>query len=360
MTPRGMRMWKTLAPEARPPGPRPCAKDEQRRTLWLVARVWHRHGRGKGEGRLCAALEGRVQRRRVREVLSALKRRRRRIERRRAEERRVHVTVHARDVLWVQDATHLGRSPEPVAPVVEATEGHVSSPDAGAAWSDVGLEDPGVSSTTRLVAVQGEVIKDVASTRLLDVRVGRPSTGQDIVAMLEDLRVTRGLPLVYGTDNGSPYVCALVQDWLCAHMVVHLPSLPHTPQHNAFAERAIGELKQDSGLGKGVVLRDDDEARARVERSRCRIDARPRASRGGLTAAELDESLPPWDRAVSREAFWREACAAIEQGLMSAASKRERRMRTREAVLATMERFGLATRTRGEARRLAVKAEVNS
>jgi hypothetical protein len=35
-------------------------------------------------------------------------------------------------------------------------------------------------------------------------------------------------------------------------------------------------------------------------------------------------------------------------------------MRTREAVLATLELFGLATRTRGEARNPAVKAEVIS
>lgn len=308
---------------------------------------------------MCHVLEGRVSRRSVRLMLRLLKARWRRVAERQAEERRVHVTVHARDVLWVQDATHLGRSWESVE-AAEGAEVSISSAKAGASWSDVGLQDPGVSSTTRLVAVQGEVVKDVASMKLIDVRVGRASTGPEIVAMLEALRVERGLPLVYGTDNGSVYVSDLVQDYLRAHRVVHLASLPHTPQHNPFAERAIGELKQDSGLGKGVVLRDQEEARARVERSRRRLDERPRASRGWLTAVQLDGSLPPWDRAVSRETFWREACAAIEREMMSANSKRERRMRTREAILATLERYGLLTRTRGEARSPAVKAEVNS
>jgi hypothetical protein len=52
--------------------------------------------------------------------------------------------------------------------------------------------------------------------------------------------------------------------WLAEHHVVHLLNVPHTPQHNAWIERAFRqELKAEAGLGAGVVLDSPDEALAR-------------------------------------------------------------------------------------------------
>jgi transposase InsO family protein len=290
-----------------------------------------------------AALQGEVSLRRVREALRALKARWRRVQRRLAEERRVHVVVHALDALWSQDATHLGRcARDPGLPEQNVPFGEVLGAPQGP-----------------LRAVQGEVVKDVASTELVDVRVGPPATGEDVVAMLEAMRIERGLPLVHATDNGV-YACRRVREYLAAHQVVHLRSLPRTPQHNAWVERSNGELKLEAGLGAGVVLRDDDEARDRVEPARRRLnEQRPRTSRGGLTAAQLDASLPHWQSRVSREVFWKEACSTIERLTKDASNERERRMREREAIFCTLEKFGLVTRTRGGTAQPAVKAEVN-
>jgi len=343
VTTRTLRTWKGLAPEEVRPGPVPRSPEKLRGDLWRVARAWHRIGRGCGEGTVYEALKGEVSLRRVREVLSALKARRRRVKRRLAYERRVHVTVHVRDALWSQDATHLGRC----------------SRDPGLAEANVPFGDTFEPSDEPLRGVQAEAIKDVASTKLVDARVGPPATGEDVVAMLEKMRVERGLPLVYSSDNGV-YVCERVRAYLAEQRVVHLRTLPRTPQHNAWSERGFGELKQETGLGRGVVLQDDDEARARAVRGWCRIDTqRPRTSRGGLTASQLDATLPRWQSRVRREVFWTEACAAIDRLTKDASNKRERRMLEREAIFATLERHGLVTRTRGGATQPAVKAEVN-
>jgi len=340
---RALRTWRGLAPGDVRPGPAPCPPDELRRDLWRVARTWRRIGRGCGERAVHAVLVGEVSLRRVRAALRDLKARRRRVQRRLAEARRVHVVVHARDVLWSQDATHLGRCPR--------------GPGAGEA--SVGLRGLGGSPGEALGAVQAESIKDVASTELVDVRVGSPARAAEVVAMLEGLRRARGLPLVHSTDNGV-YVSQLVRAYLAGHQVVHLRNLPRTPQHNAWAERGFGELKQETGLGRGVVLSDVEKARARVAKACRRINQeRPRTSRGGLTATQLDATLPRWQAQVSREAFWTAACAAMEELTKDASNERERRLLEREAVFATLEAFGLVTRTRGGASRPAVKAEGN-
>jgi hypothetical protein len=55
---------------------------------------------------------------------------------------------------------------------------------------------------------------------------------------------TRGeLPLALAVDRGSQYENEDVRDYLDRRQVVLLPRLPRTPQHNAWSERGIRELK---------------------------------------------------------------------------------------------------------------------
>jgi hypothetical protein len=56
-----------------------------------------------------------------------------------------------------------------------------------------------------------------------------PATAQDVIALLEHFRTTRGLPLVRQTDNGSSYTADVVQDYVEKHQVLLLLNLPHTP-----------------------------------------------------------------------------------------------------------------------------------
>ena len=63
-----------------------------------------------------------------------------------------------------------------------------------------------------------------------------------------------------GQPPGGPtraiqtYVFDELAACLREHGVLHLRSLPHTPKHNPWAERGIGELKRDAGLGLRTEL----------------------------------------------------------------------------------------------------------
>lgn len=224
---------------------------------------------------------------------------------------RVRVKVHAPDVIWGMDATQLGRTPE------------------GA-------------------AVDGQVIRDSATRRTLDLTVGPPPSTGDVVDLLERARKSSGvLPLVLATDNGPIYTSAQLEEYLRRHQVIHLTNLEHTPQHNGFTERGIGELKDLAELDGSAVLSDLSDARKRMGRAWMYLDhihARPML--GFRTAAECYQDPTARDTMPDRDLFYRSACDALDVA-SRAPDNRARRRARREAIYATLERFELITRTRG-------------
>jgi len=225
---------------------RPARSDaERRRAFRLVVRTWKPLGVKRGWRPVARALAGAVPVRLVQECLREAKRLHGEHERQRIEARRVHVEVLAANVLWHQDAAHLGR--------------------------------------TAIEEVQGDVLCDAAvKTEVLVASVGGAVTAADAVANLEASIVATGAaPLAISTDNGPPYKSKKYRRCLRRHRIVHLRNLPHTPQHNARGERTIRDVKEESGLGRGVRLAHRGEAAVRVaaacERlaSRARFAARP-------------------------------------------------------------------------------------
>ena len=266
------------------------------------------------------ALTPLVSTRQVQAGVSALKRRWRRRQRHAAARRHTRVEVLARDALWAEDATQVGR-----------VEGE---------------------------AVLAEVVRDAATTTTAAPHVGAPACGEDVREVLEAVQATRdALPLVYSVDNGGQYredgLCA----WLEQHQIIVLRNVPHVPQHNAFAERANGELKAETGLRSDLVLRDPGEARTRIHAALPCLYHRRRASRGGRTAAELDATLPRAEAIVDRDTFWRTARYNIARAVQGADTPRARRLAARAATWETMESFGLIRRTRGGVPLAAVKSE---
>lgn len=166
-----------------------------------------------------------------------------------------------------------------------------------------------------------------------------------------------------------------MMDWLAERKVIVLWNVPHTPQHNPWAERFNGELKQELRARGELPERGADPAectgsrpeagasttRAHFERCVPRalavLRARPRPSRGGLTAAQLDKIRPRAEDLVQRARFYETACAAIEAAVQDIHDARARRRAEREAILCTLERFGLVTRTRGRGPATCSKAE---
>jgi transposase InsO family protein len=348
----------------RPPGRPGHGEEARRRALWAVAREYRLQGRGRvGWRPIAVALGEAVPVRLVQESLSAIKSAARRRERERRERARVHVEVHGRDVLWSLDATHLERD----------KEGN---------------------------AVQAELVKDVGTTAIAGTTIGSPALGKEVAALLETTAAQRGSwPLVLSTDNGPAYGSREIADLLARNRVVHLRSLPHTPQHNAWVEQAIGELKEVCAAEEGLAAEEippraravlgeeqgleeglggpslHEEAggntgnmvsgeglvglwRARVDRA-CRGIAshRLRGSRGYRTAAALDEIGPRGEHLVDRGRFYEATNAARSIAVLGLEDGRCRRRAEREAILNTMERFRLITRTRGGAPISAPKPE---
>jgi len=355
VTVRTLHNWQHREPSSRGPGRPPRPPEDRRKAKWHVARTWKRVGRGAGWLTVRAALGEPVPDRLGREILAALKARWRRHERERLERRRVHVEVLAKDALWSLDATHVGDGMEAV------------------------------------------VVREVATTRTIDLGLGGPPDARDLGLALERARAGRGcLPLVLALDNGGPMRSEELRAWAEREQVVLLFSLPRTPQHNPWSEHGMRELKEEAGLAtrrsrarssRTVRLARDSGLReanrafpgppgapsatgppsaaarvldvaARLERARHTLDhGRPRASRGWKTAVAVDAALPPWYRAIARGRFHEAACSAIREALAVPGTARARRRAVREALLATMERFGQIRRTRGGVPLLAVEPE---
>ena len=308
---KSLRNWERSAP--RRPGRPPRSRQARWRALRRVARAY-RDERGAGIRTITAALGGAVPERLVREVLPAVKRRARRRRDARLAALRVHVAVRARDALWSLDQTHVGR---------------------------------GVHG----VAQQALVVRDVATTATIEVALGHAASGAEVVAVLERARAARGAaPLALATDNGPENVNADVAAWCTRHGVLPLRNLPHTPQHNAWVEHGHRELKEATGLGKGVVIGDPAAAERLLIDAARRIDAnRVRPSRGGHTARALDAELPRGYAQVAREDFLAECAWRRDSYLQSAPKGRARRLAERRAVLDALEHYGLIQRTRGGA-----------
>lgn len=316
-----------------------------------------------------------VRKRLLRETLRRFKARLRRMRRVWRKQRRVHIHVGAKKAIMAQDATHvgglvveqagdLGAAACEVGPSEAPAGNEAIAEQAGPPLRD-GAESREIAALPRSQraasgirpgcaccrrrrrrpAIQAEVVRDAATTKLITVVVGLAAGGQEIIAMMERLKSEGALPLVYLSDNGPAYRCAELAAWFQAHQVVHLFSLPHTPQHNAGLERANRELKEDADLAGDLTL---EEVRTAMWESRLRLNRRPRPSRGGLTAEELDSILPDATTIVSREAFYNAALKAMAEAVAGLTSDRARRIATRQAVLKTLELFNLITVTRGD------------
>jgi transposase InsO family protein len=310
LTPRTLQEWMRQMAPAREPGRPAHTASERWQALLVVARACREQGEGVGWRVLKQLLT--LPRRLIVEALGRWKLRWRRRDRRRKAVNRLSLRVEARDVLWSQDSTQVGR---------------------------VGNRK-----------VKAQVVKEAASGRtLLALVEAQPSTGSDVVAQLHELKQQRGrLPLIWATDNGPEYISREVETWLAAEQVVALRNVPRTPEHNARAERGIGELKRESGLGNSVRLSSPAEAQERLQVARRRLDARRVRERlGWRTAEQADSSAKGWYGLVRRRSFYAAACSAIGKAVLGARTLVERRKAERKAILQTAASFGLVTITRG-------------
>ena len=322
MTVRTLWNWEHKEPRRRGRPPHDAAARLSARRL--VSAEWRRQGRSAGWRPIAKALEGRVPVRLVQECLSSIKRLHRAHAARRRRALRETLTITMRDALWSVDTAQMGRA------------------ESGA-------------------AINSQVGRDVATRRTVTLGVGERATGLGTVALLvEAKRMRGGLALVIASDRGSENVNKDVADLLVRERVMHLKNLPHTPQHNPWAERANGELRAETGISAHERL-DLSEARARLEAARARLDdARLRRCLGYRTASSMDARKPRAYNLVSREAFFADASRRVASAVRKARTPRDRCRAEREAILSTMEKYGLLVRSRGDQESRGAKPETIS
>jgi transposase InsO family protein len=224
-------------------------------------------------------------------------------------EHRTSVEVLAKDVIWVQDALHAGR-----------------------------VEREGILA---------EVVKDRGSLATVALGVGGAAKGLDIVAMLENQKIEGRLPLVWATDNSPAYKSREVADFCRRERLVHLFSRPHTPQDNGSAERGIGELKAESGLGRGVMLCDAREAALRLVEAGRLANQRPRACRGMKSAVQLEKGLSVGPKCVDRKAFYSAACRSAQKAVKGGGNIRVKKGLANFAIYKLLEKNNLVRIVRG-------------
>lgn len=273
--------------------------------MFLVARELKRQGY-PGSSAIAIELKDKVQLRLIRKYVTAIKERRRIRKLQEIKLNQVRVEVKSVDVIWTQDGTHLGRK--------------------------------------NRKAIESQVIKDRGSKKIIGALTGLTANGKEIVQTLDLLKKRRGLPLVWMTDNGSAYCNKEVREYVEQEKIVHLCSLPRTPQHNGAAEVMMRELKNDCMLGKKTILDCEEDAHVRLVNSIEKINKnRRRMSLLFKTSEEIDEEMKVHGKKVDRALFYEEYCTVLKS-VVHVRSKRENRMKERELVMCLLEKYGMISR----------------
>lgn len=299
VTQRTLSTWKRNAKQ----GFRPRSRGRKKKMTSLfeplaIAREWRRQGRPGSRPVIAAMKSTRV--RLIREVIRELKRRLRKRQANHTINNRVTVKVNEPGTMLVLDAA----------------------------------KDPTRNG--------GECIvhRDRGSLRTeVTICEGKATSAEDTLRVLRDLKARNRLPLVAGSDNGSPFVAKSVLAFYRANKIVPLRSLPRVPQQNGAAENGVGDFKRLAKNGATIV-----EA--------CRIlnECRLRETLDWKTPAEVDrERFQPCSKAM-RERFYIATNAAIFGAKLGAKSAVEKRKAEREAIFQSMESFSLITRIRGHRR----------
>jgi transposase InsO family protein len=297
VTPQTIQRWKRAAKaESAPKLGRPCLSAARHAEIKRqVVSEMARQGNPGWRAIANALPEASV--RLVQKYVAEIKLQRRTQERKRIAKQRITTQVLAREAIWAIDGTHLGR-------------------EGGR-------------------AIEAQVIKDRGSLAYRSIRMGSASDAPGVIRTLE---AGGEPPLVISSDNGSIYCDQRTQAWMKENKVVHLLSLPRTPQHNGAAEIGIQEVKV---LASGPATL--------IDAARLLNEGRHRASRDYKTSAVLDAELPVAYHKVDRAVFYEKCMERLSEARVRPMNWRDRRMSEREVIYATLEEYGLIKRTGGRA-----------
>ncbi len=124
------------------------------------------------------------------------------------------------------------------------------------------------------------------------IEVGQSLTGQQVVAVLNRVKVTRGLPNVIAVDNGPEFISKALDTWAHDNGIQLEFSRPGTPTDNPYIEAFNGRLR-DECLDQHWFASLDD-ARQTIESWRLDYNhERPHGALGNRTPATVAASWTP-------------------------------------------------------------------
>jgi putative transposase len=127
---------------------------------------------------------------------------------------------------------------------------------------------------------------DNFSRESLALRVGQRFTGDDVVAVVEEVAAQRGVPKTIQVDNGPEFISKSVDLWAWSHGVELDFSRPGKPTDNALIESFNGKFRE--ACLNQHWFQSLEEARERIEAWRRQYnEERPHRALGGKTPREF-------------------------------------------------------------------------
>ena len=122
-------------------------------------------------------------------------------------------------------------------------------------------------------------VVDEFTRECLAIRVGRKLKATDVIDVLSDLFILRGVPGHIRSDNGPEFVAKAVQEWITAVGAKTAYIAPGSPWENGFVESFNARLRDE--LLDGEIFYGLREAQVVIEGWRRHYNAvRPHASLG--------------------------------------------------------------------------------
>ena len=136
----------------------------------------------------------------------------------------------------------------------------------------------------------------------LSIRIARKLKAVDVIDVLSDLFILRGIPGYIRSDNGPEFIAQAVQDWIAAVGAKTAYITPGSPWENGYIESFNARLRDE--LLNGEVFYSLREAKIVIEAWRRHYNTvRPHASlRYRPPAPEVFVPMPAWSAAQPRPA----------------------------------------------------------
>jgi transposase InsO family protein len=122
-------------------------------------------------------------------------------------------------------------------------------------------------------------IIDEFTRECLAIEVGRKLSSRNVIDVLSQLFIERGVPEHIRSDNGSEFIAKRVRAWLAKQQVKTLYIEPGSPWENGYIESFNGKLRNE--LLNGEIFDTLQEAQILIERWRVHYNTvRPHSSLG--------------------------------------------------------------------------------